>query len=135
MSKFNEIELVQAFYDQHLIPTLLHEVKPLEDPLVPTILNDPVLGSLKGEWRTSETARRKFWLTIDRGTVRLHTTKIGHWIWTTAPVLDVGKDWIEYGNPVRKERLTYRLEEKTLTISVPAPSVFQGQFRLRQDNE
>jgi hypothetical protein len=133
IKRFDEKQLLKELHGRGLVPAWVEEIKPLPDmpPAASDVLDNQALKALEGEWRTNEVAPRKFWFRVKEGYLRLHTTRHGFWSAATTPILDAGKDWIQYGSdPAKGLQVKYKMEADALVVEVPAPSVYQGRFKL-----
>jgi hypothetical protein len=133
MGRFDEKQLLTALYDRDLVPAWLETIKPSADfpAVAEDVLRHEAVKRLDGEWRTDDSASRKFWLSIHAGHIRLHTTKPGYWTSTRGPILQAGADSLRCaGDTVRPIDVKYKQDGETLTIHVPAPSAYQGEFKL-----
>jgi hypothetical protein len=134
MKQFNEQQLHDVFAGCDVGPAKLVDITMLsaasDDAAVPP---PDALKELAGEWQTDDEASQKFWLNIRGRRLRLHTTMLGDWNAMTRTILDAGTDWIRYtrgttGDDSRE--LKYRRDGEALVVSIPAGSVYQGEFRL-----
>jgi hypothetical protein len=132
MQRFDQKQLLAAFQSRDLSPVYIEEIARASNPAAPEaeIVSSPLLKPLEGEWRTNDVAPRKFWLDVQSGMLRLHTTKLGFWTTRRTPIVSVAKDAITFKEGEKSIALTYKLDLDGLVIEIPAPSVFQGQFKL-----
>jgi hypothetical protein len=99
------------------------------------IASNALLKPLAGAWRTDENAPRKFWLEVQAGMILLHTTKVGLWTSSRTPIVSVENDKIMFQDAEKTIAMSFKLKQTALTISIPAPSVFQGQYELSRKSE
>jgi len=136
MKRFDQKQLLDAYYARDLVPVWLDEIKIVPEFPTPSeeVRANPNLKKLEGEWRTADEAPRKFWLSFEAGTIRLHTTRLGYWATTRVPLAEVGDDFLKCA-VLEKSPVTYKKVGDVLSINVARQSDFHGQFQLRRKME
>ncbi len=137
MKRFDQKQLLDAYYARELTPMWIEQITPI-NALVPpemAIATNPDLKSLAGEWQTSEIAPRRFCLDFQAGVIRLQTSKLGFWTSRRTPILSVKGDVITFEEAEKSITMRFKLERGELTIQVPGPSVFQGEFKLSRKTD
>lgn len=137
MRRFDQQQLIESFSARELVPMWLEEIKPLSDvPAVAMdVLSNESYRALTGDWRTDESAERKFWLAIREGMIRLHTTKIGFWTSSTFPIRSVGSEMITCAAGENTFNVTYQKHPNGLAVQIASPSDFQGEFTLYREGQ